>query len=414
MATKTTKTPTIVEKPPRAVIIDPDRRPIPRLRVKVKIHYNVIMGGYPRITEKTYQNQSGPGNIRSLEWGGYDENRNLWYYNPMNTKAYGEYIIDKCQRYGINVYTTWWEPGDPDTVCWNNFESAFNRAHIPDNDLGDLRFAYMFGVQNWPSSQGAILNMLERWASDAANTNRYAYIKDQEGNQRPILMTWGKPPFLVVQNLFEQFIVQIREIYMRHLGKYPFIIMSQHVLDNRQIIPYTDAVFMHQCHIPQKDDQLNTITTLQSKVKTEEVFNAHLDSMRKLTNTFTNKMIIYIPGTMPQFNRDLVPGNPWGRVEADHRDEVEQMFTLVRNFAPTVYLEPTPTNPDYKYIEHKWVSLTSMDEIPEGTCIMPSGIQPESPDYSRPECEYGYDFVELVKSIFADRIVLKEVNTLSP
>lgn len=395
--------------------------------IRVLDRYHVIAGGYPRIRVETPQNAPGFGNIRSLHWGRYDAQERLWYYRGMKTTAYGRYVCDLCNQYGIDVYTTWWdahEPGKaPDDLCWEIFQAAIKA--MPNNDrVKDLRFGYMIGFIFYPEQKAKIWQMLQTWSNDAVNRQRYAWIQDQTGEARPLLMTWGVPkvdPGAAASQpnsiaAFERFITDVRNLYQQKTGKPPFLMMeAEHIADNKPFLAkYADALWLHSCVIPNKTASPSTITTGQSVAPTRQKIQRQIDTIRSTKNHFTGRRVVYVPGSMPQFNRDLVQNTYQGHVEAASKAQVTAMFQMVKEHAQVLYNEPAAPGSDYVRIRHKWVSFTSFDEIPEGTCMMPSGIQPSHGVYSRPVCEYGFDFLKVIRDVFADQVVEIELPVVEP
>lgn len=139
-----------------------------------------------------------------------------------------------------------------------------------------------------------------------------------------------------------------------------------------------------------------------------------INTIRVTKNHYTGRRVIYVPGSMPQFNRDLVPNTYQGRVEAASKADVRAMFQMVKEHAQVLYSQPVAPGGEYRRIRHEWVSFTSFDEIPEGTCVMPSGIQPSHGIYSRPVCEYGNDFLRVIRDVFADELVDIELPVVEP
>lgn len=395
--------------------------------IRVLDRYHVIAGGYPRIRVETAQDTPGLGNIRSLHWGRYDQQQRRWYYKGMKTTAYGQYVCDRCNEYGIDVYTTWWDPHAPGTapdgVCWEIFQAAIKA--MPSNvRIKDLRFGYMIGFIFYPEQKAQIWQMLQTWSNDAVDRQRYAWIQDQLGVERPILMSWGVPkvnpgaPASAADSVasFERFITDVRNLYQQKTGKPPFIMMeAQHIADNKPFLAkYADALWLHACHIPTKTANPSTITTAQSTTVTRQNIQRQLNTIKTIKNHFTGRPVVYVPGSMPQFNRDLVPNNQHGRVEAASKAQVTAMFQMVKEHAQVLYSQPMPPGGPYRRIRHKWVSFTSFDEVQEGTCVMPSGIQPSSGVYSRPVCEYGFDFLKVIRDVFADEVVEIEGPGIDP
>jgi hypothetical protein len=119
----------------------------------------------------------------------------------------------------------------------------------------------MFGAQNSrnpeirnhkPLDSEAILTRMVRdhWAPAAANRGRYAWITDDRGRQRPIVMIWGDPS--ADRRGFRDFLPNvIRPTYRAATGAEPFIIiiMAEHALVDLTagIHRGLDGVYNHAC-----------------------------------------------------------------------------------------------------------------------------------------------------------------------
>jgi hypothetical protein len=196
----------------------------------------------------------------------------------------------------------------------------------------------------------------------------------------------------------------VRQIIQQRTGATPFIIMSQHNALSaplEDVITSVDAFYQHEIAIPAKGLRISTAEAINGTRRMFETVIANLAGKRSLA---TGLPVYFIPGAMPQFNRELVPNDDHGTVEARSRSDVRRMFELVRSYAPTLWTEGPADQP----VEHKWVTITSLNEWPEGTTIEPSLVRSKPPQFSDPvmyqppECDYGYEFLELVRDVFID------------
>lgn len=364
--------------------------------IRILEKYHVIVCGYPRYPRRRqvgdFDMNSEAGNIRYPEYG-YPRG-NTYFAKRQNTPEYGHRTRDLCLRYGIQILTGWWEGNDSDP--WENYKAAFGSI-----DLKQLRLAYMFGVNIFPGSFQEVVNKVREWAPDTANRNRYAYIIDAKGESRPLMMIWGH---VTAANggRFRELIVEVRRLVREKSGQNPFLIMSEQAAapEYREVVTSVDALYNHGCHIPPLN---STISTAESIPVTERSIITNRGAISGMKNYLTGQPVPYLPGSMPQFDRRLVPGDSHGTVEARSYEEVENMFKMVRKHAVTLQVERSVGG--YDFVHHKWVTLTSMNEWPEGQTIEPSLVRGQK--YKPPQCDYGYDFLEALKKVFADQVIVR-------
>lgn len=85
------------------------------------------------------------------------------------------------------------------------------------------------------------------------------------------------------------------------------------------------------------------------------------------------------------------------------------MFQLVKRYAPT--LSVTPGSGDCDVVVNKVGALTSVGgEWPEGSTIEPSVVRGRkyigsTADPRNSPCDYGHDFLDIIRRLFSDRIV---------
>lgn len=325
--------------------------------VRVLEKYHVIVCGYPRYPRYRGSGDADmngvAGNIRYPEYG--YRRGNTYYAKGQNTPEYGIRTRDLCLRYGIQVLTGWWESND--SYAWENYKAAFGSI-----DLQQLRLAYMFGVTIFPGSFQEVVNKVREWAPNMANRARYAYITDAKGEIRPIIMIWGHV-LAVNGTRFRELIVEVRRLVRDKTGQNPFLIMSEQAAapEYREVVTSVDALYNHECHIPPLN---STISTAESIPVTERSIITKRTAIAGMKNYLTGLPVPYIPGSMPQFNRRLTPPDHHGTVEARSYEEVENMFKMVRKHAVTLQVERSVGG--YDYVFHKWVTITSMNEWPEG------------------------------------------------
>jgi hypothetical protein len=388
---------------------------LPTLRVKYR--YNVIACGYPRYER---DKPADTINARWPEWGYWKDGvvNGTWMARAQNTTEYGRRTLGFCRNSNIRVLTGWWDIDD--RIALENTIAAFKAIDLKNEPL---RLAYMFGAQNFrnpeirnhkPLDSEAILTQMVRdhWAPAAANRDRYAWITDDRGRQRPIVMIWGDPSH--ARAGFRDFLLNvIRPLYRAATGAEPFIIMAEHALVDLTagIHRGLDGVYNHACGFANPEHL--TITTRQSIEFTERNFKNQKAALKDLTN-WENRPLVHFPGTMPQYNEDRLDRHPPRHVlaaaatEAQGRADVTAMFDLVKRYAPT--LSVTPGSGDCDVVVNKWVTLSSFNEWPEGSTIEPSVVRGRkyrgsTADPLNSPCDYGHDFLDIIRTLFADRIV---------
>jgi hypothetical protein len=395
--------------------------------LRVKYRYHVIACGYPRYDRDT------PADTVNARWPefGYWKNGvvgGTWMARAQNTTEYGRRTLGFCRDNSIRVLTGWWDINDQ--VALKNTQAAFNAIDLKNEPL---RLAFMFGAQNFKNpgfygmppkpldSSVAIENMVrDHWAPAAANRDRYAWITDGAGQQRPLVMIWGDPSH--ARNEYADYLLnKIRPLYRRIAGAEPFIVMAEHALFEENLAAKVyrglDGVYQHQCWI----DDSRAITTRESILGTERAFKDALEKLnrrdalnRPVVRNWEGKPLVFFPGTMPQFREDRLP-RPDPRyvlaaapTEDQGRADVTAMFQLAKRYAPT--LSVTPGSGDCDVIVNKWVTLTSFNEWPEGSTIEPSVVRGRkyagsTADPRGSTCDYGHDFLDIIRRLFSDRVV---------
>ena len=389
--------------------------------LRVKYRYHVIACGYPRY------NRDMPAdtiNARWPEWGYWKNGvvNGTWMARAQNTREYGQRTLGFCRDNSIRILTGWWDIDDRMTL--ENTIAAFNGIDLKNQPL---RLAYMFGAQNFKSpcldphrnpldSTAVIAQMVQnQWAPAAANRDRYAWITDGARRDRPIVMIWGDPWFAGDTKQYRDYLLNtIRPLYRAATGAEPFIIMLNTALVQRNIANEVykglDGIYNHGCAF---SDNGQPITTAQSAVLTERIFNNDLAAMESLRN-WDDKPLIYFPGTMPQFDEDRLD-RPSPRyvlaaapTEAQGLADVTTMFRQVKRYAPTVSI--TMGDGDCDVVVNKWVTLSTFNEWPEGATIEPSVVRGRKyegsvADPRNARCDYGHDFLDVIRRLYSDQIV---------
>lgn len=389
--------------------------------LRVKYRYHVIGCGYPRYSRDT------PADAVNVRWPefGYWKNgvvNGTWIAKAQNTTEYGRRTLGFCRENSIRILTGWWDINDRAPL--ENTIAAFREIDLKNEPL---RLAYMFGAQNFknpnrdprgmPLDSAPVIAQMVRdhWAPAAANRDRYAWINDGSGRERPLVMIWGDPGFARGTTQYYEYLMRtIRPLYRAATRAEPYIIMVNHALAGPnitdQVYKGVDAVYNHACAF---HPQGLPITTRESVPLTEEIFNDDLTAMRDLKN-WEGKPLTYVPGTMPQYNEDrLNRPNPRyvlaaAPTEEQGRADVTAMFQLVKRYAPT--LSVTPGSGDCDVVVNKIVSFTSVGEWPEGSTIEPSVVRGRkyigsTADPRNSPCDYGHDFLDIIRKLFSDRVV---------
>jgi hypothetical protein len=397
--------------------------------LRVKYRYNVIACGYPRY------NRDAPAdgvNVRWPEWGYWQDGvvNGTWIARAQNTNAYGLRTLGFCRDNSIRILTGWWDIDDG--VALDNTIAAFKDINLKNEPL---RLAYMFGAQNFKNpakDSGPVIaqRVQTQWAPAAANRDRYAWITDGARQDRPIVMIWGDPGTTAAgtpsvtrgtRQYRDYLLNTIRPLYRAATRAEPFIIMVNHALFpwniTDEVYKALDGVYNHACAFGIHGEP---ITTAQSAVLTEGIFNADLERMQSLRN-WEGKPLIYFPGTMPQFNEERL-GRPNPRyvlaaaaTEAQGLADVTNMFRQVKRYAPTVSI--VPGSGDCDVIVNKWVTLSTFNEWPEGTTIEPSVVrgrkyQGSVNDPQHSPCDYGHDFLDAIRRLYTDQVVTMTLSQL--
>ena len=382
--------------------------------LRVKYRYHVIACGYPRY------NRDAPAdavNVRWPEWGYWKDGvvNGTWMARAQNTREYGQRTLGFCRDNSIRILTGWWDIDD--RVALENTIAAFNGIDLRNQPL---RLAYMFGAQNFKNpakdSGPVIAQMVQNgWANAAANRQRYAWITDAARQDHPLVMIWGDPSFARGTKQYRDYLLNtIRPLYRAATGAEPFIIMVNHALFpwniTDEVYKGLDGIYNHACAFGVNGEP---ITTAQSAVLTEGIFNADLSRMQSLRN-WQGKPLIYFPGTMPQYNENRLPRpNPRyvlaaAATEAQGLADVTNMFRQVKRYAPTLSI--TTGDADSDVIVNKWVTLSTFNEWPEGSPIEPSVVRGRKYEGStanpgQARCDYGYDFLDAIRRLFSDQVV---------
>lgn len=387
-------------------------------RERVKYVYHRIVCSYPRFGQDAPYNAPGIGGVRIPKSPEYSYQRGgVWYIKSQAARDYGVNTVRLCNNYGVEVLTGWWDKYD--FHPWNHFSSSVRQVA----DLGNLRLAYMFGVlrytnpdRGFPETAGDIINKVREWVPEMANRARYAYITDAQGNSRPMLFCWGAILNESAAATFQSMVGTIRQIVRDRTGATPFIVASEHgALGPRfeKVTSSVDAFYEHGIAIPDKRNapaQYHVISTRQSldgirtsaytlpgtRVMIDDA-NRYLAGKKSAA---TGLPVHFIAGCMPQFNSDLVTDNYHGVVKAGSKAEVQSMFEMVRDFAPTISTAGT----DAALIEHKWIAISTLAEWAEGTSIEPTIVRPGgTPGGAYNQYgDYGSDFMDLLLSVFRE------------
>lgn len=301
-------------------------------------------------------------------------------YFSQATPQYGQSVADLCNRYEIDYLSGYWNGN------WTL--NLFRQAFSPGVRLGRLRLVYMGGLENFgdPAYRARLEEAIKNWKSEVLDRDRYGYIKDEAGNERPLMMFWGAGANSLGAE-FEAMIGRIRAHYGPGLN--PYFIATEHVAwsgDDR-VIQSVDAVYHHPCAIPPIGE---TISTEESRRRLRPLFGQYAQALKGKRNRSTLLPVRFIAGGMPQFNRNLFsihygPGRPTqGVVQAGSKREVVDLFKLFREFAPEI----GPST--------RWAVITSLSEWFEGSTVEPTAEL--GPKY--PGGNYGYDFMESISQVF--------------
>jgi hypothetical protein len=387
-------------------------------RERVKYVYHRIVCSYPRFGRDAPHNSPGIGGVRIPKSPEYSYQKgSVWYIKSQAAREYGLNTVRLCNAYGVEVLTGWWDKYD--FQPWEHFSSSVRQ--VPD--LGNLRLAYMFGVlryekpdRGFPDTVEDIVAKVREWAPEMANRARYAYITDYQGNSRPMLFCWGAILNETGAGAFQTMVGRIREIIKGRTGATPFIVLSQHnALGPRfeKVTSSVDAFYQHEIAIPDKRNapaQYHSISTQQSLdgimtpaytlPGTRVMISDAIRYLAGKKSAATGQPVHFIAGCMPQFNSDLVADNYHGVVRAGSKAEVQRMFEMVRDLAPTIWTAGTAA----ALVEHKWVAVSTLAEWAEGTSIEPTIVRPGgAPGGAYNQYgDYGSDFMDLLLNVFRE------------
>ncbi len=341
--------------------------------------FQLIVTSYPWIDE-SYADAHPISTMsrRMPEWAHHKQD----LYKPQSTPEYGQRTADLLNSYGAKFLTGFWHgEGAP---IFDNFRGSFEGVN-----LGRLRLIYMGGVIfNFETAQGReeLRQELLSWRSDTQNRSRYGYATAN----RPIIMLWGPVPAGQEAN-FRWMVANVREYYAQ-VGLNPFFIMTQHAVNSNEDVKRSiDAVYNHVIDKPEIGQAWSTAASIPG---TEQRLDRNARLLEGMRNLSTNLPVQAIPGAMPQFDRELfsmnyVPGAGLpihGRVIAGSKEQVVDMFQMVKNNAVTIYGK-------------EWAVISTWNEWAEGSTLEPT----TAAGAKYPGGNYQYDFLEALEEVFSSQ-----------
>lgn len=357
--------------------------------ISVTTIYHRMVLSYPWMFRATPLGNMGHGSEHG-EWRTSGGSRK-YFTLPQNTPAYGRFVANYCQTYGINYISGYWS-GDINSPCIEHFDASLGALTM--QELGPLRLIYMFSLQpRLPRIKQAIIDR-----TNLITGPKYARLLDGAQQTRVPIMFWGAD--VNSQGVaFKQMIEELRA-HFNARGVSPFFIITHHALwsNDDNVIRSVDAVYRHECH-HNHDTGGNPppLTTAESIAGTKQNWTSNIRQLAGKTQFSTGLPVFYIAGTMPSFWR---PGDVnRGKVIAQNKAQVQAMFEALRNHAQTICVRRTGPNA----VEvHKWVAITSVNEWVEHSTIEPCLVRSDrtAEDNANFGYDYGRDFVELIRDIF--------------
>jgi|GEM_PF-6526918 len=114
------------------------------------------------------------------------------------------------------------------------------------------------GYRDNPAYRQQVEAAIKGWKTEIQNRNRYGYIADESGRERPIIMLWGEGANTLGDE-FEGMIQRIRNHYGPELN--PYFVMTQHGLwtEDDRILESVDAFYNHPCAVPEPGTTSTTV-----------------------------------------------------------------------------------------------------------------------------------------------------------
>lgn len=339
--------------------------------------YDVLVTSYPWSHTDPVRNFT----TRCPEWSQY----NCASFKGQNTPAYGRYVVDLAEAYGIDYLSGFWHHVNDGTL--DNFKASFP----PSVNLKGLRLVYMAGLLGFddedPTIRTTIEETIKSWRTDVSNTSRYGYVKDSNGTSRPIIMLWGNQANGHAAE-FKAMIESIR-LHYDQVDLQPYFIMTQHGLQSNSIdiITAVDGFYLHSGGIPPVGSTTNTWAA-------SKTVNSNINGFRnQVYNKFaeaTGVPLGFLAGGMVHFDRTLREMNyddhivHHGVIKLNCRLQATEFYKMLRTWASVPGLQ------------RPIVTLTSLNEWPENSTIEPTLAM----GVPYPAGNYEYDLVEGLRQVF--------------
>ncbi len=320
-----------------------------------------------------------------------------------NTLAYGDYVADYCNQYGVDVLSGYYQAkGD-------NPLPNFRASLWATGRLNRVKLCHMAGLVgfNEAVTRSKIQSEVISWANDMKSA-KYARIRLANNTTRPILMFWGNE-YVYDYNAFVAMLNTIRSEYRRLGVGEVFVILTDHIVPLAggnlpgavQVMNAIDGVYHHAAGLPWE--------TCGGCDKSGVEWNG-TQSAQQLAKNLNNEGAIvrrfgkyYIPGGMPSFDRDLFEADgtaKQGRVVCTTPAEVRTIFRTIKNYSSPIWSDTQIlTDGEHIYEEH-WTSVTSCAEWEEGSTVEPSLVRTTA--YTAPYWDYGTDRMAAIAEVFRD------------
>lgn len=320
-----------------------------------------------------------------------------------NTLAYGDYLADLCNQYGVDVLSGYYQ-AKGDNPLPNFRASLWATAR-----LGRVKLCHMAGLVgfNEAIARSKIQAEVVSWANDMKSA-KYARIKVASGATCPILMFWGNE-YIHDYNAFVTMLNTIRAEYRNRGVGEVFVILTDHIAGLAggnipgavAVMNAIDGVYHHSAGLPWE--------TCGGCDKSGVEWTGTQSASQLARNLASDAAIVarfgkyYIPGGMPSFDRDLFQSDgsaPQGRVVATTPAEVRTIFRTIKNHARPIWSDTQVLTDGEHIYEEQWVAVTSSAEWEEGSTCEPSLVRGTA--YTAPYWDYGTDRMAALAEVFRD------------
>jgi hypothetical protein len=322
-----------------------------------------------------------------------------------NTVAYGDYLADLCNQYGVDVLSGYYQAQGENPLP-NFRNSLWATSH-----LGRVKLCHMAGLIGFGSTvvRATIEAQVKSWWSDMLNP-KYARIRVASGASLPIVIFWGND-YVADYNAFVTMLNNIRTEYRNKGVGEVFIMLTEHICGLAganipgavNVIKAVDGVYHHPAGLPWEtcggcDKSGVEWTGTQSATQLAKDLNAEGSIVARFGK-------YYMSGGMTSFDRDLFERDGTavqGRVVVTSPAELRTVLRTIKNYARPIWSESQWLADGEHIYEDVWSAVTSCAEWEEGSTVEPCVVRGTA--YTAPYWDYGTDRMAAIAEVFRETV----------